>query len=48
MSNYNYYEAVHDDIVTAIFYYYSNEQIVTNLRNDEEKFKEILRDDLFS
>lgn len=48
MSNYNYYEAVHDDIVTAIFDNYSNEQIVTNLRNDEEKFKEILHDDLFS
>lgn len=48
MSKYNYYEAVHDDIVTAIFDNYSNEQIVTNLRNDEEKFKEILHDDLFS
>lgn len=48
MSNYNYYEAVHDDIVTAIFDNYSNEQIVTKLRNDEEKFKEILHDDLFS
>lgn len=47
MSKYNYYEAVHDDIVTAIFDNYSNEQIVTNLRNDEEKFKEILYDDLF-
>lgn len=32
MSKYNYYEAVHDDIVTAIFDNYSNEQIVTNLR----------------
>ena len=47
MSKYNYYEAVHDDIVTAIFDNYSNEQIVTNLRNDEEKFKEMLYDDLF-
>lgn len=47
MSKYNYYEAVHDDIVTAIFDNYSNEQIVINLRNDEEKFKEMLYDDLF-
>lgn len=39
MSKYNYYEAVHDDIVTAIFDNYSNEQIVTNLRNDEEIYK---------
>jgi hypothetical protein len=47
MSKYNYYEAVHDDIVTAIFDNYSNEQIVINLRNNEEKFKEMLYDDLF-
>lgn len=48
MSKYNYYEAVHDDVVWAVFDNYNNEQIVTNLRNDEEKFKEVLHDDLFS
>lgn len=48
MSKYNYYEAVHDDVAWAIFDKYNNEQIVANLRNDEEKFKEILHDDLFS
>lgn len=48
MSKYNYYEAVHDDVAWAVFDKYNNELIVTNLRNDEEKFKEILHDDLFS
>lgn len=48
MSKYNYYEAVHDDVAWTVFGKYNNEQIVTNLRNDEEKFKEILHDDLFS
>lgn len=48
MSKYNYYEAVHDDVAWATFFQYNNEQIVTNLRSDEEKFKEILHDDLFS
>ena len=44
MSKYNYCEAVHDDIVTAIFDNYSNEQIVTNLRNGSFRIAKFVND----